>query len=397
MNLLLLTNESGVLPLSGGGQKLQMMLNALRKSLNDDDQLRTLRIPHTAFFTRRFGRRKSLPFAGDIEFSIALDSAISRKLAKTNDVLSHIEWADVVILDSCYLWPAVSTFLTENIAKPIVLITHNYESDLKTEIAELVQWPSSKKIRYLNFIKEIERDALENADLVIATSPDDYTKMKPLSSGVTELILTGAHERSHSDRSREQVLQFVECEGYVLFVSSAHPPNIQGFRTLLGSDLSFLPPSTKIVIAGNVAGNLLPSRRSPRENLLDLSKVSLLSTVSDDVLNSLYDHASAIVLPVLSGGGMSIKALEALMSGRPVIATSFALRGIDYSAESLKGLVVADNSCDFRAAVFKALEGPFPLSLDRHSLHRHSWQEIEIRARDVFCRYFANDAQLLRN
>lgn len=49
-------------------------------------------------------------------------------------------------------------------------------------------------------------------------------------------------------------------------------------------------------------------------------------------LDSLYEKAAAVVVPVLSGAGTSIKVLEAIARDRMVFATKCALRGLDIAA-----------------------------------------------------------------
>ena len=49
-----------------------------------------------------------------------------------------------------------------------------------------------------------------------------------------------------------------------------------------------------------------------------------------------------MLLPTISGTGLSIKTVEALSSGLPIIATPQALRGMDAEAFSLSNVTVAE-------------------------------------------------------
>jgi polysaccharide biosynthesis protein PslH len=65
--------------------------------------------------------------------------------------------------------------------------------------------------------------------------------------------------------------------------------------------------------------------------------------------------ARAIAVPSVSGGGVQIKTLDAIASGRPVVATSVALRGIDDPPATVR---VADDPAGFAAALAAAAAAP---------------------------------------
>lgn len=60
--------------------------------------------------------------------------------------------------------------------------------------------------------------------------------------------------------------------------------------------------------------------------LAALPGVSFAGFVDD--IDAMYEEAQAVVVPILSGAGTSIKVLEALVRERTVFATPFALRGL---------------------------------------------------------------------
>lgn len=60
-----------------------------------------------------------------------------------------------------------------------------------------------------------------------------------------------------------------------------------------------------------------------------------------------YKNAKAILLPTISGHGISIKTIEALSTGLPIIATSRAFRGMNNRVAELCDLHVADNAAEY--------------------------------------------------
>jgi glycosyltransferase involved in cell wall biosynthesis len=70
----------------------------------------------------------------------------------------------------------------------------------------------------------------------------------------------------------------------------------------------------------------------------------------DDV-RSVYGTARLVLLPMVKGFGLSIKTLEAMASGLPMIATSAALRGMQDDAAALQEVTVADDPDTFAHAL----------------------------------------------
>lgn len=80
----------------------------------------------------------------------------------------------------------------------------------------------------------------------------------------------------------------------------------------------------------------------------------------DDVAGA-YRQAACVLLPTTEGHGLSIKTIEALSSGAPVIATRHAFRGMDIDPAGLANVTLADDAEAFAAALRKAAaERPDP-------------------------------------
>lgn len=108
---------------------------------------------------------------------------------------------------------------------------------------------------------------------------------------------------------RRRMLLFVGVLGY--------PPNAEGVRRFVREvwpRVRSAHPDWEFIVAG--AGK--PPVRAPG--------VRFAGFVED--LDSLYEESAAVVAPVFSGAGTSLKVLEALDRGRDVFATPCAARGI---------------------------------------------------------------------
>jgi glycosyltransferase involved in cell wall biosynthesis len=129
------------------------------------------------------------------------------------------------------------------------------------------------------------------------------------------------------------------------------------------------------------------SRRSPDARLLLVGRdpapaVRALASSSVEVSGTVSDvrpylaQARVAVAPLRSGGGTRLKILEALDAGRPVVATSIAVDGLeDLIGE---GVVVADDPAAMIDAVGALLEDPDKAAALGRAGHdavaaRHSW------------------------
>jgi len=80
--------------------------------------------------------------------------------------------------------------------------------------------------------------------------------------------------------------------------------------------------------------------------------VSVPGYVED--LEGCYKKASVFVAPILIGGGIIVKILDAMAAGTPVVTTSFGNEGIN--AVAGRDLLVADDPEGFAGAVIRILQ-----------------------------------------
>lgn len=116
-------------------------------------------------------------------------------------------------------------------------------------------------------------------------------------------------------------------ETRLLFTGSFdYPPNRESARFLL--DL------TQHLDAARLTWHLTLVGRRPPESLQQQvarqPRVELLDQVED--ITSCYRNADVALVPLFSGGGTKLKVLEAMVYGRPVIATEQGVRGLHLEA-----------------------------------------------------------------
>ena len=138
-------------------------------------------------------------------------------------------------------------------------------------------------------------------------------------------------ERCHVE-PRQDVLDDVRAryglDGPIcLFIGSLHPPNNEAASLL--EHMAPSAPEVQFVIAGTCAP---PGRAG---NLVKLGEIS------NEDRRALYALADLVTIPLRRGTGSSLKTIEALAYGRPVLATTVGARG--YGVEDGRHLVISDN------------------------------------------------------
>jgi hypothetical protein len=115
-------------------------------------------------------------------------------------------------------------------------------------------------------------------------------------------------------------------ENTLLFVGGAHPPNVTGLRAFIAD--CFAPKLAEHGVRLRVAGEAGPLALDGH----DAPGVECLGRV--DNLAELYRTAQLVICPLREGTGSSIKMVEALAAGKPVLASPIAWRGYEIEADA---------------------------------------------------------------
>lgn len=147
-----------------------------------------------------------------------------------------------------------------------------------------------------------------------------------------------------------------------LFVGSYFFANIHGLSYFVKEVLPHISGTLTVVGKGMDAlvGDLKHSR------------LKVLGAVED--LAVYYQHADAVIAPVLLGGGMKVKVAEALMFGKPVFATKESFEGYEFAYELVGGCC---NSTKEYISTLTAFERLTPEERKRFSINaRRIYEEM---------------------
>src|SRR5262249_4457898 len=127
---------------------------------------------------------------------------------------------------------------------------------------------------------------------------------------------------------------------YFLIVASANYPNFLSVAWFLRRVLPLCHP-----IQVHIVGNVDFEFQSRLPGLYERYKSLFRGRVPD--LTSYYDEPAAVPLPTVAGHGLSIKTVEALGVGAPLVATPLAFRGLTLDPREISNLHLAATPQEF--------------------------------------------------
>jgi len=301
-----------------------------------------------------------VPADGPVESS-SLRSILSTvrsyvRLARQADVAARRERFDLCQVENTetgYFWeppPGLPAALTcvDIIAKPAC---RRYEgSHGLNRLAAFAAW----KGKYA-----VERRAVSRYRTVFTLSDEDREWANRLYPAARIRVLHYPGGIDHVGLPRQEI------PGRVLFVGALQrPQNIQYLRFLAEKVWPHVRrevPDAELLVAGGG----LPEKE--QELLSCIPGVRLTGFVRNLELE--YKCASVFAAPILSGGGVIVKILDAMAAGVPVVTTSYGNEVI--RAEAGEDILVADSPEDFSRALVMLLNDPEMRNSVAERGHRH--------------------------
>ena len=189
--------------------------------------------------------------------------------------------------------------------------------------------------------RRYEARVLRSAEAAVALTEHDAAELRALAPGArVETIAFGISIPARA-------LDPVGGDGTVLFVGNfKHAPNVDAAIRLAREIRPRLPDSARVQLVG--------ARPPDAVRALASDRVEVHGSVPD--VAPFLDDAGVVALPLRRGGGMRVKALEALAAGKAVVATPLALEGLD--VEDGAQVVVAETDAGLAAAIESLLDAP---------------------------------------
>lgn len=250
---------------------------------------------------------------------------------------------DIVHIESIFLTPYVSTIRKHSDAR-IILRAHNVEHHIWRQLSEREPKPFKRwYLKHLSMaLEHYEREHINDYDGVICITDNDSDAFKQMGCRrptVTVPFAISPHLRQDD--------AFVEPMSLFHIGSMDWKPNIEAIDWFLANVWPLLHsemPQVKLYLAG---------RHMPHR-LLECScdGVSVVGEVDDAA--AFMSSKAVNIVPLLSGSGIRVKILEAMSMGKPVVATSVAARGINYTDG--QDILIADTPAQFVSQIKRCLQ-----------------------------------------
>ncbi|MGD9539519.1 glycosyltransferase [Methylocystis sp.] len=216
---------------------------------------------------------------------------------------------------------------------------------------------------------ELELSWMRRADLCAHLNEEEHRDFQKLLPELRHALIYPAVLSAPLARGRD-----------VIIVASDNYGNYVSLRWFL-EEVVPLARGARVAIYGNIDGGV-----KRRDAGLYEAHRSLFKGRVDDI-GAVYANAGCVLLPTVEGHGLSIKAVEALSCGVPLVATPLAFRGMQVDPATLGNVALAENAQQFaelwRDAQARAEGGhaPSPERSDTRRLYEDAFsQEAYARA-----------------
>jgi glycosyltransferase involved in cell wall biosynthesis len=215
---------------------------------------------------------------------------------------------------------------------PILLDSHDLQARQFDLINKRMPW-LPPRVTYEAMLAQ-ERAAMRDADLLLHLNAQEAEEFARLLPGKRHVLLYPPTPPAPTGPGGADIV----------IVSSNNTGNVESLIWFL-REVAPKAPGVTVKIAGNVDAGVKARASAEYAAYRDW----FLGRVDDP--GAIYAGARLVLLPTISGTGLSIKTVEALSSGLPIIATPQALRGMDAEAFSLSNVTVAESAEAFAAAL----------------------------------------------
>ena len=281
---------------------------------------------------------------------------------------------DVILLEHPWTWPLLARLPEiQSGSVRIVYNSQNVEAALKRQILHDVRIEASPGV--LEGVELLERSLVAHAIGVSTCTRADAEAYVNWGARRAVVAPNGGVLRERGPFLLDILPWPLEpAQSYAMVVGSGHPPNISGFMDLVAPALPLLRPCQRVVVAGGMGPGIAQALEAKGLGGIVNGRMILLGTVDDFCLDCAIANAHVLLLPIQYGGGSNVKTAEALLSRRPTVATSIAMRGFDGFRE-VPGLTVVKDNVDFGSAMLAVLDRPFELrSADHPALSSLLWE-----------------------
>jgi glycosyltransferase involved in cell wall biosynthesis len=360
--------ESLYPPLNGGMQRCFNILLQLSKYTHltvitflDIEQISIMKLNHPELSNVKFITAKKIPNQIELSLFQRVRNAIFTRyinadiFKKSNSNLLRVYFTlraelinnefDLVIIEQIDLI-RLGKYYRKKIKK-IIFNAHNFDTEIYFEMYEHKE---ITKREYLN-VKLIETKLYRNIDILWTCSERDASLFRKVNKrNISQIDVVPNGTRIPLD-ARKNNVNLTDCklqQPIILFVGSLdYKPNVAGLIWFIENVLSEIRFEFEFRIIGS---GLLSEKL--KKIIVNSERVRFLGFVEN--LENDYNVADLVVIPILSGSGTRLKALEAMSYGCTIVSTLKGVEGIDINNE----VIIENDPVLMAKAIRKLIENP---------------------------------------
>lgn len=271
------------------------------------------RIGRLVLYAVTLGESRGEDFMLSMHYRHFFEPALRRRIAEI------VGWADAVFLEYTF-W-----------ARPVLREGRRRQAKVIISDYDVVANQIRRSLLVRKWVQDLEADALRQASHAVCVSPEDLRAFEEV--GVNAILirhpvviregetgeLSPAERRMAYGRLHRRLGVELSGQSACLFVGSYFGPNVVAAERMrqcaLELSARYGSGAPRCIVAGRC--------RAPE---VDGNFVAT-GEIAEEALRDLYAVADLVVIPLGSGTGASVKAIEAMAYGKPVLGTSVAFRG----------------------------------------------------------------------
>ncbi len=267
----------------------------------------------------------------------------------SKEVLKHIKYCkpDIIQLELLHTFYALSPVLNEIKSHGIKIVLDAHNVEYRAFIDGIKTFSPMKRLLGMYIapnLLHLEKSAIRFSDLVFTCSEDDTQFFKKICPGsFLEIVPNGVDLNYFSPQP------FVN-DPIILFAGGMYYPPNNDALLFYFSEIHFKVkkeiPNIKIILLGGELNTWLKELSFTHKEII---APGLVPDVRDYI-----SQARVCISPMRRGSGTSLKILEYMGSGKPIVATRIGMRGILY--ENGKDALVSDSAEDFATCLVNVLK-----------------------------------------
>ncbi|MCR2745225.1 glycosyltransferase [Limnobacter parvus] len=267
------------------------------------------RIPRDQAFLQAWQQLLPLSSGGDLSAPALLRAGI--RWTRLHDAYwAEYATADVLVHESPFT-QGIDLFMgCDN--KPRIYCAYNCEAALYKMLH-----PAEKSQPLVDEIQQAEHDLLQSVDALFYCAENDVTNMRSFADFSDLQILYTPHGVSSAalNAAKPHVVIPEGKAAEVYFIGSAHPPNVTA-ANYIAHELAPTMPQIVFHLIGGCGGGIKSS-----------GNLHVHGFVANHAKEKIIAGCALAINPLNTGGGASLKILDFIAAGKPVLSTKYGARG----------------------------------------------------------------------